>query len=334
MSEGDGISNRPGPASAAEPSMEEILASIRRILSEEEGAAKLAPEDEGELVLNAGMRVNMHELPASATEPPEAEPALRPVLEEHAAPLHFAPDPTLESQIPEEPVQAFAPAPITFAPEAAAEPAPFMPAPVPHEPVFHDPVIQDPVIHQPVSQEPIADHQPVTYNEPVYNPAADEPPRPLAPEPAMAFEPLPPIQEPLAPEPLAPEPPAPIFSPIPEPEPASNEWAAKPPQAEQAYQPQPEQEEKEHIMEEQVQGPDGLVGEETVSEISNSIGALVRSVSAERSSSVGRPGVTIEDIVREEVKPVLKAWLDTHLPSLVERVVRAEINRVMDRAQG
>ena len=40
MSDGDGISNRPGPASAAEPSMEEILASIRRILSEEEGGAK------------------------------------------------------------------------------------------------------------------------------------------------------------------------------------------------------------------------------------------------------------------------------------------------------
>ncbi|MDE1906331.1 MAG: DUF2497 domain-containing protein [Rhodospirillales bacterium] len=97
---------------------------------------------------------------------------------------------------------------------------------------------------------------------------------------------------------------------------------------------QPIEEEKEHYMEEQVQAPAGLVDDQAVSDISNSIGALVRSVSAERSSSVGRPGITIEDIVREEVKPVLKAWLDTHLPTLVERVVRAEINRVMDRAQG
>jgi cell pole-organizing protein PopZ len=48
---------------------------------------------------------------------------------------------------------------------------------------------------------------------------------------------------------------------------------------------------------------------------------------------VGRPGVTIEDLVREEIKPVLKAWLDSHLPSLVERVVRAEIGRVVDRMQ-
>jgi cell pole-organizing protein PopZ len=28
---------------------------------------------------------------------------------------------------------------------------------------------------------------------------------------------------------------------------------------------------------------------------------------------------------------VLKAWLDTQLPSLAERVVRAEIKRVIDR---
>ena len=33
------------------------------------------------------------------------------------------------------------------------------------------------------------------------------------------------------------------------------------------------------------------------------------------------------------VKPVLKAWLDTHLPPLVERIVRAEIERVIDRTQ-
>ena len=57
----------------------------------------------------------------------------------------------------------------------------------------------------------------------------------------------------------------------------------------------------------------------------------MRSVSAERAVQIGRPGVTIEDLVREEVKPVLKAWLDFHLPSLVERVVRAEIGRVIDR---
>jgi cell pole-organizing protein PopZ len=89
--------------------------------------------------------------------------------------------------------------------------------------------------------------------------------------------------------------------------------------------------EKETYMDDQVQSPEGLVGDKLANEIANSVGSLVRSVSAERAVQIGRPGVTIEDLVREEVKPVLKAWLDSHLPSLVERVVRAEIGRVIDR---
>ena len=84
-------------------------------------------------------------------------------------------------------------------------------------------------------------------------------------------------------------------------------------------------------MDDQVQSPDGLVGDKVANEIANTVGSLVRSVSAERAVAIGRAGVTIEDLVREEVKPVLKAWLDSHLPSLVERVVRAEIGRVVDR---
>jgi len=42
-------------------------------------------------------------------------------------------------------------------------------------------------------------------------------------------------------------------------------------------------------------------------------------------------GPTIEDIVREELRPLLKAWLDTNLPPIVERLVRAEIERVVGR---
>ena len=42
-------------------------------------------------------------------------------------------------------------------------------------------------------------------------------------------------------------------------------------------------------------------------------------------------GPTIEDIVREELRPLLKAWLDTNLPPLVERLVRVEIERVVGR---
>jgi uncharacterized protein len=37
---------------------------------------------------------------------------------------------------------------------------------------------------------------------------------------------------------------------------------------------------------------------------------------------------TLEDLVREMLQPLLKSWLDDNLPGLVERLVRAEIDRV------
>lgn len=61
------------------------------------------------------------------------------------------------------------------------------------------------------------------------------------------------------------------------------------------------------------------------------LGELTRAVSQERSASVTRSGPSIEDVVREELRPLLKAWLDAHLPATVERLVRTEIERVMAR---
>lgn len=37
---------------------------------------------------------------------------------------------------------------------------------------------------------------------------------------------------------------------------------------------------------------------------------------------------TLDDLVKEMLRPMLKSWLDDNLPSLVERLVRAEIERV------
>ena len=37
---------------------------------------------------------------------------------------------------------------------------------------------------------------------------------------------------------------------------------------------------------------------------------------------------TLEDLVREMLRPMLKGWLDDNLPTIVERLVRAEIERV------
>jgi len=62
------------------------------------------------------------------------------------------------------------------------------------------------------------------------------------------------------------------------------------------------------------------------------VGSLVRAVAAERHATVSRGGPSIEDVVREEIRPLLKAWLDEHLPPMVERLVRAEIERVVGRS--
>ena len=41
-----------------------------------------------------------------------------------------------------------------------------------------------------------------------------------------------------------------------------------------------------------------------------------------------RTPARLEDLVREMLRPMLKAWLDDNLPGMVERMVRAEIERV------
>ena len=74
-----------------------------------------------------------------------------------------------------------------------------------------------------------------------------------------------------------------------------------------------------------------LVAPETAAAAAVSVDALVRQLVAERSTHTHRGGPTIEDLVREEIRPLLKQWLDTHLPPLVERLVHAEIERLTNR---
>ena len=75
----------------------------------------------------------------------------------------------------------------------------------------------------------------------------------------------------------------------------------------------------------------GLIAPAAAAAAAASMGSLMRAVSSERSAPVYRGGPSIEDVVREEMRPILKDWLDTHLPPLVERLVRAEIERVVNR---
>jgi cell pole-organizing protein PopZ len=79
--------------------------------------------------------------------------------------------------------------------------------------------------------------------------------------------------------------------------------------------------------------PPGLLGPEAAAAAASSVSSLLRTLVSEREQvQVRSGGPTIEDLVREEIRPLLKQWLDSNLPPLVERLVRAEIERVVGRA--
>jgi len=67
---------------------------------------------------------------------------------------------------------------------------------------------------------------------------------------------------------------------------------------------------------------DGMLSSQASSAITNAFGMLAR----ERDVSVGS-GVSLEEIVTQLMKPLLSAWLDEHLPEIVERVVQQEVER-------
>jgi cell pole-organizing protein PopZ len=78
--------------------------------------------------------------------------------------------------------------------------------------------------------------------------------------------------------------------------------------------------------------PAGLASAETMTAAASSVTNLVRALTSDRSTQVHSGGPTIADLVREELRPMLKSWLDSNLPPLVERLVRSEIERVISRA--
>jgi uncharacterized protein len=65
----------------------------------------------------------------------------------------------------------------------------------------------------------------------------------------------------------------------------------------------------------------GLLSRETTAAVDSAFNALAQTVLVQNAR-------TLEDLVREMLRPMLKSWLDDNLPGLVERLVRAEIERV------
>ncbi len=154
--------------------------------------------------------------------------------------------------------------------------------------------------------EPAAEEAPASDPEPEPEPLAE-------PEPAMEFaaeddgEEVLELTDPIAPEPEPePEPPLEtvgdidVYPPPAEPEPA-------PPSA-QGFDRQ--------------EAADNLVGDQAASAAASAFGSL--------SSALLMPkdGRTLEDVVRELLRPLLKEWLDQNLPRIVETKVEEEVQRI------
>ena len=64
-----------------------------------------------------------------------------------------------------------------------------------------------------------------------------------------------------------------------------------------------------------------LISNATIAAVDSAFNTLAHTV-------IGQNARTLEDLVREMLRPMLKSWLDDNLPSMVERIVRQEIERV------
>jgi uncharacterized protein len=64
-----------------------------------------------------------------------------------------------------------------------------------------------------------------------------------------------------------------------------------------------------------------LLSRETSAAVDSAFNTLAQTVLVQNAR-------TLEDLVREMLRPMLKTWLDDNLPGMVERLVRAEIERV------
>lgn len=87
--------------------------------------------------------------------------------------------------------------------------------------------------------------------------------------------------------------------------------------------PEPEPEEELSFEEPEPLAPEApLVGDPAAAAAAAAFGRL--------SSSILMPadGRTLEDVVRELLRPLLKQWLDDNLPGIVQQTVQAEVERI------
>jgi hypothetical protein len=141
----------------------------------------------------------------------------------------------------------------------------------------------------------------------------------------------------------APEAEAPVAAAEPEPEPMPEPAASEPePVAAAAPEPEPPVEEEALELTEKVEthgdldvftapaaepvaataAVETLVSERAASAAASSFGQLSAAIGMPRSDR------TLEDVVRELLRPLLQQWLDDNLPAIVQHSVEAEVERI------
>jgi cell pole-organizing protein PopZ len=251
------------PAKVQEPSMEEILASIRRIIADDEAKPPVAEKSAS---------------PAAPAKPVAAAPAAKPAA------------------MTDIPPSAIAPAPKPAPPSAASAPAPAKPAPPPAAPA--------PAPAASNSQDDIDallnGLDEATVPEEIRPPLPDGDVFELTDDMAVAME-------------QAPPPPQASFRKVePQDDLEFSESAARAAPRPPAYEPPPF---------ESAAPVQQILSHTTVSAVESAFNSLANTVLSNNAR-------TLEDLVKEMLRPMLKNWLDDNLPGLVERIVKAEIERV------
>jgi len=243
------------PAKVQEPSMEEILASIRRIIADDEAKPPVAEKA----------------APAAPAKP-----------EKPAAPPPAAKAPVM-NDIP--------PSNIAAAKAAAAKPAPApppKPAPAPAASNSQDDI-----------DAMLAGLDEATSEAEIRPPQPDGEVFELTDDMAL---------------PETPPPPKPAFQKVePQDDLEFTEAAARPAHRQPAFEPPP--------FESHAPPPQQILSHSTVSAVESAFNSLANTVLSNNAR-------TLEDLVKEMLRPMLKSWLDDNLPGLVERIVKAEIERV------
>ena len=90
------------------------------------------------------------------------------------------------------------------------------------------------------------------------------------------------------------------------------------------------------LTQDMVSDPDMMSGV-TMQQSADLLGDLARAIIDRRDMKVADEGsdanITLEMMVREMLKPLLREWLDRNLPYLIERMVKKEIDQMVNRAQ-